>query len=870
MKLAFRILKLFAILIITVIIILISASMLLQDNVADIILKSLNRNISTKLEVGSFRLSFLRKFPNASLELKDVLVHSSSNFSSDLFTGINTDTLLAARFVTVEFKITDILNGIYFIESIGAKDGKINLYTDTAGRVNYDISAENKESEKEDITIDLERITLSEIKSCYYNLATSLSINGNIEYGRLKSRISGNDIDFTAAAEVQIDSIQLYNTKIRNSIAASIDVSLESSQNGVIFKKGTLNIENYDFGLDGSISSDKNIDLNITANDIDISKIRSYLPEKYSVLVKEYDPSGKLIVACKIKGLISRTSNPHIEITSLLKQGHISYGKSDLSINDISFKGFYTNGTGNHYKTSSILISDFKARLGSSEYTGSFNLSDFDKAVAEILLKGQIIPGELKQFFNLQKISTASGSVDIDLKMPLNLKHDGKYSLGDIIDMKPQANLTFHSFTIGLNSDKILIKQINGNLSVANSIKAKNIQLIYEGQKISVDGEFTNLAEWITGRPVQMIASGDISFNRFIPEVFIKGQSYYDTTSVKKTAFSLPGDVVLDINFRIDSMDYKLFSSSKIRGTLNYKPRLLTFTSLNMESLNGIVSGNGFIVQNSNKSVIARANFIVKDIDVNKAFKTFNNFGQDFLKAENLAGSLSGTFSFLLPLDSMLNPQVKNLTAEGAYTLTNGALNNFDPVKQLSKFIELSELENISFEKLENDFFIKDNLLYIPQMEVKSSAVDLSVNGKHSFDNDYEYHIKMLLSEILSKKRKKIRSNVSEFGIVEDDGLGRTSLLLKIEYRGDEVKVGYDIKAAGSEIKNNIKTERQTLKTILNQEYGWFKNDTSAKQKPAEKSRFRITWDETDSLKATPDTINEKKQGLLKNLLKKK
>ena len=86
-------------------------------------------------------------------------------------------------------------------------------------------------------------------------------------------------------------------------------------------------------------------------------------------------------------------------------------------------------------------------------------------------------------------------------------------------------------------------------------------------------------------------------------------------------------------------------------------------------------------------------------------------------------------------------------------------------------------------------------------MDVKSSAVDLSVNGKHGFNNDYEYHIKMLLSEILSKKRKKSRNSVSEFGVVEDDGLGRTSLLLKIENKGDEVKVGYDIKAAGSEDK---------------------------------------------------------------------
>jgi hypothetical protein len=250
---------------------------------------------------------------------------------------------------------------------------------------------------------------------------------------------------------------------------------------------------------------------------------------------------------------------------------------------------------------------------------------------------------------------------------------------------------------------------------------------------------------------------------------------------------------------------------------------------------------------------------------VNKAFSTFHNFGQSFLKAENIKGTLSGSLSLLFPLDSVLNFKIKTLTAEGNYHLVSGALINFDPVKQLSSFIELSELENISFEQLDNDFFIRNNYLYIPQMEVKSSAADLSVNGKHSFDNDYEYHVKILLSEILSRKRAKNKSNLTEFGVVEDDGLGRTSLLLKIIGKGEVAKVGYDVKAAGTEVKNNFKKEKQTLKTILNQEYGLYKNDSTVNQKPAEKKqRFKITWDDGDTVKTTPNPPT------VKNPIKKK
>ena len=94
----------------------------MQDTVAGIILRSLNKNISTKYEFKSVRLSFLKKFPKASLDLKNVFVHSSPGFDKTCFKGINTDTLLYAESATVEFSLTDVIRGIYDIDRIGVKE----------------------------------------------------------------------------------------------------------------------------------------------------------------------------------------------------------------------------------------------------------------------------------------------------------------------------------------------------------------------------------------------------------------------------------------------------------------------------------------------------------------------------------------------------------------------------------------------------------------------------------------------------------------------------------------------------------------------------------------------------------------------------
>ena len=102
-----------------------------------------------------------------------------------------------------------------------------------------------------------------------------------------------------------------------------------------------------------------------------MSKMGRYLPEKYFKSLSGYNPSGTLNISSKIKGKLSNTSNPHIEASWQLKNGRATYNKSDVTFKDVSFKGQFTNGKRNNYESCSISISDFIAKLGSSEYTGS-------------------------------------------------------------------------------------------------------------------------------------------------------------------------------------------------------------------------------------------------------------------------------------------------------------------------------------------------------------------------------------------------------------------------------------------------------------------------------------------------------------------
>lgn len=142
---------------------------------------------------------------------------------------------------------------------------------------------------------------------------------------------------------------------------------------------------------------------------------------------------------------------------------------------------------------------------------------------------------------------------------------------------------------------------------------------------------------------------------------------------------------------------------------------------------------------------------------------------------------------------------------------------------------------------------IRNNLLTFPQMEIHSNAFNINASGTHNFDGYFNYKLNILLSEVLAQKAK--RKN-EEYFYEEPDGR-RASLFLSIYGTSADFKVKYDKKEAVESVRQDLKEEKETLKDILNQEFGWFKKDTLKKEEKDNKGGggFILEWDDEDTVK---------------------
>ena len=209
------------------------------------------------------------------------------------------------------------------------------------------------------------------------------------------------------------------------------------------------------------------------------------------------------------------------------------------------------------------------------------------------------------------------------------------------------------------------------------------------------------------------------------------------------------------------------------------------------------------------------------------------------------------------------------LSANSDIIIANGELVNFEPIMTLSGYVKVSELEHIKFSTLQNSVLIKDSKVYIPQMDIKSSAFNITTSGTHRFDNYFEYKLKVNLSEILTAKFQKARKDDDDFGVIENDGEGGTNIFLSIIGTPEDYKVKYDKRFALVNIRKDLEKEKTVLKSILKDEFGMFRKDSvknTQVNKPDDK--FIMDWGEEEKTpeenkKKTKKTTDESKIGII-------
>ena len=323
-------------------------------------------------------------------------------------------------------------------------------------------------------------------------------------------------------------------------------------------------------------------------------------------------------------------------------------------------------------------------------------------------------------------------------------------------------------------------------------------------------------------------------------------------TDTSSRALKFPERIYLKANFTCNDFIYGKFEAKKLVGNVTYGPKTFDFKKFQLESVEGSISGTALVSQNLENQINIECNSDFTQLNIQKLFYEMNNFGQDVILDKNLDGELSGSLEFSTTWDANLNLSDSSVLATSDIEIKNGELLNYEPMLGLSKYINVEELKDIKFSTLKNQIFIKDQVITIPEMDISSSAFHIRGLGVHRFDNSYDYRIQVELSELLARKARKKRNDINEFGIVENDGLGKLTIPIKITGKGNNYHVEFDKHRAIGSLRKNISDQKEELKDLFNAK----KTEDHSQNLPDNQNKeFNIDWNEGNEKK---DFIFEK------------
>jgi len=831
---------------------------LYKEEIKNYVISEINKEIEVKVSIRSADFSILRKFPFVSIVLTDLTAFSSKDFIRSEFIGMPYDTLLTASRIYLQFNILDILRKDYRLRKVHAANGRIIILVDSKGGVNYKIIKESKkESDTSKLIFSLDGVKMSNFSWQFLNVAKDIYSEGKVNDLALKGNFSQHSFSLNTISSFLINTFTREGIEYASNLNLGTRLILNVHDSLYTINRGELSLNDLKFKTLGSVTAGTStvLDIKISGENMNIKSLLSALPINTDQ-IKKYTPTGEIDILAKIYGPISSTTVPSIRAAFKISEGKVFLTQQGKTISGIMISGTYSNGLRRNASSSLLNFSDYSVKYGDNHLYGKLSLNNFISPFLSASLSGTILAKDLSDLIRIKGLDLKEGFFYPNLSVNLNFDSFAKLKIENISGNGITGNLDLKQISGRIPYPDLPFDLYNGSIKMDGDIWLTKMRLQLGKNSISADLIVNHFWEYFVNHTNSLGISGDINSGFLNIPDFIQ---YSDSS--ENAIFQMPDSIYLKLHCNVDTLVYGKFFASDFETWFNYKPGLLSVSSVFMNTMNGKVSGNGALIEDKPGHMLFRTSGELNKIDIHNLFKTFNNFGQDFIVADNLKGAVSGILGMSAQIGPDFELLTKNLTAESDFIIENGELINFEPVTELSAFVELSELQHIRFSTLKNSILIKEEKVYIPQMDINSSAFNISISGTHGFDNYFEYKLRLNLNELLAGKVKRVKKENEEFGIVEEVETGKTNIYLSLTGTPDDFKIRYDKREAVNKIKSDLQEERKLLKTIIKEELGLFKKDSLEKvNKSADGQNDQFIMDWGDEKDAPLEKVKDKKE----------
>jgi hypothetical protein len=202
----------------------------------------------------------------------------------------------------------------------------------------------------------------------------------------------------------------------------------------------------------------------------------------------------------------------------------------------------------------------------------------------------------------------------------------------------------------------------------------------------------------------------------------------------------------------IQAFNYGLIEGEAFKGALSFSDGTMTIKG-STKTMEGEMILDGEMKFNATPTLFAKLS--CNQVSAYEFFRQAENFGQEVLVADNIEGKLDARLYMEVFFDEECNFLLDKLKVLGGIGLKDGRLRGFKMLEDFSTFVNIRDLQEIRFTNLENFFEIRNSKLYLPVMFIQSNALNMTISGEHTFEQDISYYIKVNAGQVMSDRFRR-------------------------------------------------------------------------------------------------------------------
>lgn len=822
-----------------------------EDEVVDYALRRINDRLSVHAHVGEAHLVLWKTFPNASVHLSDVMIKDSFGRG---------DTLFTAGDVFLSFHVWKLFSGNYTLDRISAAEVGATLKKNRKGITNWNVWKPSPGTDSTHFSLDLNTIVLSDAQVVYEDEQSRFFIDLFAGDARASGNFSGDDVLLSLSLEGRMEQlIQGQNTYATEApLALNGDLRVNGAAQTLEVSRCTLSSEGMQLITTATLAYGDKTSFTLAARGerLSVETLLPRLPEAARTALQPYNPAGTMSVELTVT---NRNPKKHTVADATFRLDGASLRRQDagVGVEELEANGTCRIAGG----LAAVTVEQCRGQLEAGWFDIRGDISQHPQWRADLSLKAGASLPDLRAFLGWDTLETCQGQVEVDAAIRGTLDEQTHWLRA------VNGSVTVSEGAAQLKGSNKLFDQVNGRFTLhEGAATVEQLKGRVNGNEIEITGELRNLTAFLTTPEAVLHIAAVLQSPHIDMATLLEQHSGSNRDDYR---LSLPQGITCEIDTHIEKFTFGKFEASAIHCVTSIQPGRADVSALSFQTAGGSVNSRLTLVQDAADRFRLYSLSTLERINISSLFEEFDNFGQTTITRNHLRGTANAQVQFTTPVSTDLRINTEAMESLIDIRIQDGQLIGLESLQAVAVYLKnnkwvapfvnedafADKLKNIRFSSLENLIEIKNRQVFIPAMDIRSSAMDVTIKGKHSFDNAIDYTIGFNLRDVLVRKERAIAE--------ADDGLGK-QMFLYMRGTTAQPEFGLDQTASKAHRRDALETEKQNVKALLKEEFGWFGKDSLATpyRDPSQVSGTitSVEWDEKPTATGPATGPTDKKE----------